>query len=502
MGILRTSRHRRQAAPFGGIRRAVLAIAIVFGAGLLVTGQTGTAAALTLKEAVQRAITTHPEVGVIRANRRAIEQELRQARGQFLPSIDARAAFGHEWSNNPTTRARRGNRPNSSGWVDMNRYEAGVSLRQLVYDGLSSVYDIKRQLGRAESAQYRVADTAQAIALRAVEAFLEVQRTRRIVRIAVSNVNIHEQILKRVEARSTSGRGPRSDVDQARARVAAQKAALAQARGRFEDAIAAYIAAIGERPPATLTSVAAPESALPSNLDAAVQAAMQKAPSIMAAAADIRSAAAAVGVADGRFLPTITIEASYNYLYNVDGVRGRNEEFIAMLVGRWNLYRGGIDLSRRREAVHRMFEARNNLGKTQREVAQQVRISWNALNAARERRVAIRQQLAANSNVRVAYSRQFDRGRRTLLDLLDIQNEIFTNETALVTEEFTIKFGVYRVLATMGVLVQTMGLKLPVEATQAPAQSFFEDIGDDGKGLGRDIQGIVRSTTRLGPWPQ
>ena len=170
-----------------------------------------------------------------------------------------------------------------------------------------------------------------------------------------------------------------------------------------------------------------------------------------------------------------------------------------MVVGRWNLYRGGIDLARRREAVHRMFEARNNLGRTQREVAQQVRQSWNALNAARERRVAIRQQLAANSRVRVAYSRQFDRGRRTLLDLLDIQNEIFTSETALITEEFTIKFGVYRVLATMGILVQKMGLKLPVEATRAPARTFFQDISDDTKGLGKDTVGIIRSNTR---WPR
>ena len=110
----------------------------------------------------------------------------------------------------------------------------------------------RRQLGRAESAQYRVADTAQAIALRAVEAYLEVQRTRRIIQIAERNVKVHEQILQRVRARATSGRGPRSDVDQALARVAAQKAALAQARGRFEDAVAAYIQAVGEKPPADI----------------------------------------------------------------------------------------------------------------------------------------------------------------------------------------------------------------------------------------------------------
>ena len=455
--------------------------------------------ALTIREAVQRAIATHPELGAIRANRLAIEQELRQARGQYLPSIDVRSAVGHEFSNNPSTRLRAGRTNGEGGWVDMNRFEAGVSLRQLVYNGLGTVYDIKRQLGRAESAQYRVADTAQAIALRAVEAFLEVQRTRRIVAIADRNVRIHVQILSRVRARAASGRGPRSDVDQALARVAAQKAALAQARGRFEDAVAAYIQAIGEKPPADLASVTAPERDLPSNIDEAVAMSREKAPSIMAAAADIRSAAAAVGVADSRFMPTVTVEASYNWLYNVDGVRGPNQEFIALVVGRWNLYRGGIDLARRREAVQRMFQARNNLGRTQREVAQQVRQSWNALNAARERLVAIRQQLAANSRVRVAYSRQFDRGRRTLLDLLDIQNEIFSSETALVTEEFTIKFGVYRVFATIGILVQKMGLKLPVEAVPARRREAFLGTSRTTRGASAGMRVASSARTRGGP---
>ena len=471
------------------------AAAVAFAAIALAPSAAG---ALTLREVVQRAITTHPEVGAIRANRLAIEQELHQARGQYLPSIDAGGAVGHEFSN-VTTRRRAGRTVGESGWVDMDRFEAGISLRQLVFDGLGTAYNIERRLGRAESTQYRVVVTAQAIALRAVEAFLKVQRTRAIVDIAQRNLRIHVRILARVRARATSGRGPRSDVDQALTRVAAQKAALAQARGRYQDAIAAYIQAIGEKPPANLVAVTAPESGLPSNIDAAVALSREKAPSIMAAAADVRSAVAAVGIADARFMPTVTIEASSNWLYNVDGIRGPNREFIELVVKRWNLYPGGIDLARRREAVQRMFQARNGLRRTEREVAQQVRRSWNALNAARERLVAIRQQLAANARVRVAYSRQFDRGQRTLLDLLDIQNEIFTNEVTLATEEFTIKVGVYRVFATIGILAQKLGLKLPVEATRSPARRFFQDISGDPKGLGKDVRGIVRSNTR---WPR
>ncbi len=470
---------RKSAKRPGGAGRVLCGAAV--GTLLLGLVYPQSSMAISLKEAVEKTLRSHPEIGAIRNNRRAIDQELRQARGAYLPSIDARGAFGHEFSNNSTTRSRAARvTGGKSGWVSMNRYEAGISLRQLVFDGLGTRREVERQFGRATSAQYRVADTAQAVALRAVEAYLEVARTQRIERVAASNVRIHEQILKRVIARARGGSGPQSDVDQARARIAAARSALAQARGRYADAVAAYVAVVGERP-TDMENVAAPETELPSNVDEAVQVAMEAAPSISAAAADVRAAEAAVGVAKSRFLPRIEVDVSANYLYNVDGTRGPNRDFSALLVGRWNLYRGGIDVARRREAVARLFESRALLAKTQREVAQQVRVSWNALNQARERRVSLRQQLQSNGRVRVAYSRQFDRGRRTLLDLLDIQNEIFTSETNLITEDFTIRFGAFRTLATMGKLVQTLGLKLPNEAVKGPAKTFLRDVRDDLK---------------------
>ena len=85
--------------------------------------------------------------------------------------------------------------------------------------------------------------------------------------------------------------------------------------------------------------------------------------------------------------------------------------------------------------------------------------------------------MRANRRVRLAYSRQFDRGQRTLLDLVDIQNEIFNNETAVTTEAFTIKFGTYRTLATMGKLLQVMSIRLPIEGVRRPKKGLFHGFG-------------------------
>src|SRR3546814_6678646 len=50
--------------------------------------------AMTLQEAVQQAIDTNPEIGIVASNREAVDQELRQARGLYLPQIDVAAGVG------------------------------------------------------------------------------------------------------------------------------------------------------------------------------------------------------------------------------------------------------------------------------------------------------------------------------------------------------------------------------------------------------------------------
>ncbi len=453
-----------------------MAAAAAFGAFVLSAGGAG---AKTLKEAAETAVATHPEVGQLRFSRRAIEQELRATRGGYLPQLDVRGAIGHEWTNNVATRTREGRgRFGESGWVDMNRYEAGVSLRQLLFDGFATDGEVNRQFYRVESSAHRTLDTAQVIALRAAEAYLEVQRTQRILEISQQNVRVHEEILRRVQARARGGRGPQSDVDQAQGRLSNAQANVATARRQYGDAVALYLQAVGEQP-AALTDTSSPDSALPPSAEDAVTAAMEQAPAVRAAMADVRVAHAAIGVADSRWFPLITAEANYNFLYNADGTRGQAQQFSLMLQGRWNLYRGGSDVARKREAVARLYESRETLERSRREVAQQTRVSWNAVQSARERRVALQQQLAANERVRVAYSQQFDRGRRTLLDLLDIQNEIFNNQTGIVTEEATVRFGIFRTLASMGRLLDTLGIAPPGEATRPAPRSVFHTVQDD-----------------------
>jgi adhesin transport system outer membrane protein len=446
------------------MRRAVRDLLCGLGAGaaaLCFAGiaAPGEAAAQSLVSVVREAVGANPEVGAMRSNRRAIDQELEAARGLNRPSVDLSATAGARVGDIPDTRAGRETRR-----VARDRASGGVTVTQNLFDGFEGDSERRRQGERVNSARSRVADSANSIALRTVQAYLEVQRSGAVVDVARRNVAAHGDILRRVRARSEGGGGSPVDANVASARLEASKAFLAEAEARHRDAQTLYRVAVG-RAPGKLQPVTPPTKALPRNVEIAVGEAVQVAPSVVAALADTRAAEAAIDTARARFYPRIDaqvgVDAHYG-LYNRDRSR---VEASAMLVLRQNLYRGGIDTARVAEARERSFEARDAAENARRIVEREVRFAWSAIQSAQARRTALARQLEQNRMAFGGYVQQYELGQRTLIDILDIQNEMFITQTNLVTEDFSGRYSVFRVLAGMGRLLPSLGIDGPLEAT-------------------------------------
>ena len=143
-----------------------------------------------------------------------------------------------------------------------------------------------------------------------------------------------------------------------------------------------------------------------------------------------------------------------------------------LLVARYNLYRGGADLARVREFKWRKAEAQEQLRVQERAVAEDVRLSWSARDTQRNAIQTLTDQVEANQNTRDVYAQQFDIGQRSLLDLLDATNELFLSKNDLITANYEELFANYRILASQGQLVQSLGVAFPTEAT--PGEAEFE----------------------------
>ena len=426
--------------------------------GLIATSDT--ALATSIEDSIQAALATNPEIGVVAADREAIDQELRQARAEYLPSIDIRGAAGPEYTDSPAT--RRGFEDDDDEETLL-RLESQLTLTQMLFDGFATQSEVRRQTARIDSAARRVQETAEFVALDAVEAHLDVLRNRELVELARENVAQHQRILSQVGLLERRGAGSIGDVRQAESRLAEAESSLALAVGNLRDAAAFYRAVVG-LPPEDLQGAVPPVADLPESEEASAAVASVTNPTVQIANADIDVATAELRGSRAGYYPNLDLELGASAGEDLDGVEGRDISAQALLVLRYNLFRGGGDIAREREAFSRLKEAREAVRVARRDAEEEARVAFNALTTARARLAALSRGVEAQRATRDIYAQQFDLGQRGLLDLLDAENELFVDRSNLVTATYTELFAVYRVLAVIGTLLDALSIERPTQA--------------------------------------
>jgi adhesin transport system outer membrane protein len=212
-----------------------------------------------------------------------------------------------------------------------------------------------------------------------------------------------------------------------------------------------------------LAESVAPLHALPESPEAAAGLASVDSPTVKIANADIEVAKAELQGSRAGYYPSLDLELGTSANDNIDGLKGSAIDAQALLVLRYNLFRGGGDIARERESFQRISEARESLRRAQRTSEEQARVGYNALVTAQARLEALRARVTAQRETRDTYAQQFDLGQRSLLDLLDAENELFAARSELTTAEYTEMFAVYRVLAVIGGLLTTLDIDAPKE---------------------------------------
>lgn len=422
--------------------------------------QTIPAGAMSLQQAVERAVTTNPRVLEAAANRRSIDQELGQSYGAYLPTVDLNGGIGPQFIDRPesldsdTNRAWRSSR------------DVGVSANFTFFDGFARANETYRQGARVDGAAARVMERAELVGLDAIETFLDVNRHLRILAAADENVRIHRELLSRVRSRVEGGSSTEGELRQAEERVAAVLAGradilseLGAARARFENVIGVA--------PGSLGRVSRPKG-MPGSQGQAIAAARANHPSLQAGASDVDAADAEYDKTKSLFLPTLGVQGRASLGEDLDGTPGLNNEFAVRFSMSWNLFNGGIDVKRKRQQAERVTESRMRLDQLRRTVDETVRRSWSDITSNDVRIAALRQQTTASEAVIVNYNREFEAGLRDLLDLLIAQNSAFTGQVQLISAETIAVFARYRLLASTGQLLSSMDISPPPEAVDAP----------------------------------
>ncbi len=412
---------------------------------------------VTLKEATQRAVLQSPEVTSRWHAYKEAHEEIDVARGAYLPTIDLTAGSGREHLKeepNPTTTYTR------SG--------ALLSLNQMLFDGFATRSEVSR-LGKAKLVRYyELLEASENTALEASRAYLDVLRYRELVRLAEDNYVQHKATNEQVAQRVQSGVGRRVDMEQAGSRLALAEINLTTEIANLHDVSARYQRLIGAPPPAAAAAPGDLSNPLPANTNAALSGLYRSNPTLLAAIENVEAAQYDIDVRRAAYSPRFDLRARTDNTRHYLGEDGRREHNVAEIVMNWNLFRGGSDRARERQYMERRNTALDLREKACRDTRQTLLIAYNDVQRLRLQKAHLAVQVSLLERTLAAYRDQFNIGQRTLLDLLDTENELLSARRNAVNADTELTLAYLRTYAGMGHLLQALGLqRLDTEEPQA-----------------------------------
>lgn len=414
--------------------------------------------AMNLTEAIQSTLDNHPEIHAATNNRLASDEDVKFAKGGYLPTVDLLVGYGRQNTDSPSTRDLGDHNTET-----LNYRNAELRLRQMLFDGFNTPNEVARTEAVVNSRAYRLLGTSESLALRTVEVYLDVLMRREMVSLARNNLQAHQRINDQIGLRSRQGVGSTADLDQSEARLALAQNNLYTEEVNLADAEANFFSAVG-RLPDQLESPATIKGNMPEDLLAARQTVMDNNPFLKSAQADVQAAEKQYEVAKSPFYPRFDVELATSADDNVQGDEGHYSTWRAAVVMNYNLFNGMRDKARLQSAAHQINESMDIRNNALRVLNENLSLAWNAMENARLQTPKARDYADYTARVREAYQQQFSLGQRTLLDLLDSENELFTANRRYTEVRYGEEFSMYRVVAAMGDLLRQQQVVVPAEA--------------------------------------
>ncbi|CUJ81349.1 Outer membrane efflux protein BepC precursor [Shimia thalassica] len=412
--------------------------------------------ALSLEDSILYVLETNPEIKAAESNKQAIEFELEQARNFYSPKFELEAWAG--------TSENRGNASPDLGAASgsVEGYELTARVSQMLFDGYRTRSEIERQAYRIDAAAYRVLERSEVLSLEAVRLYSDVLRTRSLLSLAQRNYTYHKDVYARLKTGYDRGVIGIGDLQQGEERVYLAEDIILEFELNAEDAETLFLETVGVEPKSlqTLPSVS---RAVPSSLDLALGRTRTDNPTIKFMQSDVGSAEALSRRANSNRYPSFHLEAEGRTGEDVGGFLGDREDFRVGLVLRYE-FQGTRKRAVRQEQARRVNESKSHLLSRTRRVESEVRQSWSTLRSAKRRLSTIQGQARLSRQLREAYENEFVVGNRSLLDVLNTQGALFQAEANLINARSLTTYAEYRLLASVGILLPTLGIKAPEDA--------------------------------------
>ncbi len=381
------------------------------------------ASAETLREALVKAYLNNPEINSQRAALRATDEDVSSALSNWRPDVTWSGSIYRERNEN---NARTGDNRKQS----LTPTTSTFTVTQPLFRGFRTVAATEGAEADVKKGRFDLAQKEQDVLMSTVQAYSNVIRDMAVLELNKNN----EQVLRRQFEATTDrfevGELTRTDVSQAQARFAKSTADRIQSEGDLISAKAEYTRLVGEEP----TNLLPPTipSDIPNTVESVIDLATKNNPSFMAAYYDEQSAMKSIDEASGELLPELNLEASTTTALESSSSGSRSDSAQIGLTLSVPFYQQGSVYSKVRKAKQTAAKKRMDMELARTEAVKSAKTGWEGVVTARARIQSFLAQIRSAEVALDGVQREAAVGSRTVLDVLDAEQELLDAKVSLV----------------------------------------------------------------------
>lgn len=431
-------------------RRSVVLAALL--AGWLSGTVLVPAQAMTLEEALALTYDTNPGLQAARAALRAVDEGVSSAQAAWRPSVSSTLTVGVNKNKTKTTSTN----------TDGTSYPKTASLTatQALYSGGAFGAAIAGAEADVQSQRASLFNSEQDTLLQAVVAYVNVIRDEATLDLQVNNLARLQKQLEATRDRFRVGEVTRTDVAQAEARVSRAKSDRTQAEGNVITSRVAFERIVGQVPDKVVTP--GTPVGLPTGRDEAVDIAVRENFTLVQAKFTELSARHAIDEAQAALMPTLDLVGQAQQTYDTSGRDNEVTDLTAELQLTIPIYQQGSEYSTIRRAKETANRSRLLVDDTRREVVDSAARTFEAYQTALAKIESLKAEVKSSEIALEGVQQEATVGARTVLDVLDAEQELLDGQVNLVQAQRDATVASYQLLQALGRLT-AQDLGLPVD---------------------------------------
>ena len=410
-------------------------------------------AVVPLKQLVEKVISSNPEVQARYHDYLGAGYEQDVVKGGFLPKADIVSTYRKQEDMDGGISRRNG--------TAIPKFNNELVLRQMIFDGFATSSEVNR-LGHAKRVRfYELQSAMQNTTLEFMRSYIDTLRYRQLSEYAKTNYVVHKQLYDRIKDRVDAGVARKVDLEQASGRLALAESNLLTESTNLHDVTARMQRLMGELPPQTLEQPEFYKSGAEATPTEALKVAYLRNPDVLSTIEDIQAAKDEVKTREAKYMPRLDLQARKNLGTSNDGRDSSSAADVLELTMNFNLFNGFSDKALVSQTIEKMNTATDQRDKACVDTRQLVTIAYNDIVQLKAQMEYRDRHQKAIESAREAYRKQFDIGQRTLLDLLDTENEYFQARRAFSNTEYDVQAAYARLYASQGELLNKIGSTRP-----------------------------------------